>query len=161
MGHLKGFSPECNLMWRNKFPFWVKEAPHWLHWNGLSPMHTEVNPLGDDPFCPQTVHVPSLLVTHPCGYACEPSVRWVRCRSSRTPHTGASHWAAGWVLAKQRSDWRSHCKGSLCLFQRRRTLHCLLPWAPLCHLSCCRPSQPLCSPAVEHLVTHHHCTAQL
>ncbi len=33
--------------------------------------------------------------SHLCGYACAPSARWGRCRSSRTPHTGASHWAAG------------------------------------------------------------------
>lgn len=24
-------------MWRSRFPFWVKEAPHWVHWNGRSP----------------------------------------------------------------------------------------------------------------------------
>lgn len=42
MGHLKGFSPECSLMWRSRFPFCVKEAPHWLHWNGLSPANTEI-----------------------------------------------------------------------------------------------------------------------
>lgn len=24
-------------MWRSRLPFWVKEAPHWLHWKGRSP----------------------------------------------------------------------------------------------------------------------------
>lgn len=40
---MKGFSPECSLMWRRRFPFWVKEAPHWLQWNGLSPAKSEEN----------------------------------------------------------------------------------------------------------------------
>ena len=31
------FTPECSLICRSKLPFCVKEAPHWLHWNGLSP----------------------------------------------------------------------------------------------------------------------------
>lgn len=27
-------------MWRRRFPFWVNEAPHWLHWKGRSPEDT-------------------------------------------------------------------------------------------------------------------------
>lgn len=157
MGHLKGFSPECNFMWRSKFPFWVKEAPHWLHWNGLSPEHTGIDGV--------TVLAVWFGVdaggrAHLCGYACAPSAHWVQCRSSHTPHTGAFRWAGGWVLARQRLDWSSRCKHSPGLFRRRGTRRsCPLP-APLYHPSCWYPLTSLCSPAGGHKVTHPHCTAQ-
>lgn len=170
-GHLKGFSPECNFMCRNKFPFWVKEAPHWLHWNGLSPKNTWMirwirlnNYLHLlqilFPFVCFFMSTVLLVCSHLCGYVCAPSAHLVQCRSSRTPHTGASRWAGGQVLVKQHLDWPSHCKYSLCLHQSQRNLCSLLPWSPLCHPSCYCLLQPLCSLAVEPLVTHHHCTAQ-
>ncbi|TNN46455.1 hypothetical protein EYF80_043372 [Liparis tanakae] len=37
--HLSGCAG-VRLMWRSRFPFCVKEAPHWLHWNGRSPEDT-------------------------------------------------------------------------------------------------------------------------
>lgn len=155
MGHLKGFSPECSLMWRNRFPFWVKEAPHWLHWNGLSPLNTWMDrgfQHGIIKLMPFLCwHIADLLhnmsfsslsglFPHLCGCACAPSARWVRCRSSRTPHTGASRWADGSDRVTLPLGWTSHCKCWLCLWQHRCTLCCLLLRGPLCPPSGFHPS---------------------
>lgn len=88
-------------MWRSRFPFCVKEAPHWLHWNGLSPISTvkEVMhwSIKQHPFTPRLQYL--------CGCACAPSARWVRCRPYRTSRTGASRWVVGWVPGKRYSGW--------------------------------------------------------